>query len=257
MALFQSLARRRSRAVWTDPVRRYRTLQSFSETEADGGRDILLAARRVTDPELRLHLERHAVDERRHADLFRRRAAQVRALAADAGTTEAEVSDKAVDLDEARKGAELDFDAHGTFTADVCDESGEVAYVAMLHVAEMKAAEVFRMHSELNAHDPDTKAIFDEILKDEKYHVAYTGKFLEQWRREGRGVEVDKCLKSARSSRFIGAWKRLGIRSGAGFSRVLLLVMYWTVLAPFGLIARSGKRATGWRPARDTGTSQY
>ena len=47
------------------------------------------------------------------------------------------------------------------------------------------------------------------------------------------------------SAGFLASWKQLGIRSGAGFSRAMLYVLYWTLLVPFGLIARLG----GGRPA--------
>ena len=96
------------------------------------------------------------------------------------------------------------------------------------------------------------------ILKDEKYHVAYTGRFLDRWRKDGRDREVSEALKSARSSRFLGAWKRLGLRSGAGFSKAVLYVLYWTILAPFGLVARKKDGGAGWQAARTTGLgSQY
>ncbi len=248
MKLSRALSLRRYRDTWQDPVRRHRTLQSFSETEDDGGKDLVLAAKRVTDPELRQHLERHALDERRHAAMFRQRAAEVRALAADNAGSELSTSERAFDLAGTRRGAE--FDAHGSFNAGICDELGEVAYVAMLHVAEKRAAEVFELHRALNAHDPETQAVFDAILKDEKYHIAYTGRFLDKWRREGRAVEVEAGLADARSSRFVGSWKRLGVRSGASLSRGVLLVMYWTVLLPFGLCARRGQTPKGWRAVR-------
>ena len=74
MKLGNWLAYRKNRSVWTDPVRRFRTLQSFSETEEDGGKDLIAAARRISDPDLRSHIERHAEDEVRHASLFRNRA---------------------------------------------------------------------------------------------------------------------------------------------------------------------------------------
>lgn len=253
MNLRRQLALRRQRAVWTDPVRRFQTLLSFSETEEDGGKDLLAAARRVSDPDLRAHILRHAEDEVRHAELFRRRAAE---LAEEAGGTLERVgSDRAYDLSRGRGG---EVDAHGFFDSGLCDELGEVAYVAMLHVAEQRAAELFELHHELNAHDPGTRAVFAEILKDEKYHVAYTGRFLEKWRRAGLGKEVDEGLDAARSSRLWGGWKRLGLRCGASLSRGVLRVLYWTLLLPFGLIARRSRPAAGWRPV-DPGdpASQY
>src|SRR5881394_2004535 len=63
------------RYVWRDFDRRVRKLLAFAEVEGDGGRDILRAAEVTADPLLRrLYLE-HAIDELRHADLFRQRGA--------------------------------------------------------------------------------------------------------------------------------------------------------------------------------------
>lgn len=222
--------------MWADPLRKVLTLESFSRTEEDGGRDIVAALQRVQDSELRQHLERHARDEVRHADLFRRRAAVLRAAARS--TTTAEDPGAALDLARGRAGQ----NAHGFFTAGILEERGEIAYVAMLHVAEVKARDIFAMHAELTADDPETNQIFTEILKDEKYHVSYTGKFLEQWRKDGYGPEVRRSLRAARSSRLLQNWKNLGLRSGAGLSRAVLYLFYWTLLLPFGLIARLRNR---------------
>jgi hypothetical protein len=250
-------ARRRNRAVWRDPVRRFLTLQSFAETEEDGGKDLQAAARRISDPDLRQHIERHAKDEVRHASLFRHRAAAVHD-SAGSGLSGSGASDRAYDLSRGRRG---ELDAHGFANAGLADELGEVAYVCMLHVAEQRAAELFTMHHALTAHDPATQAVFEEILKDEKYHVAYTGKFLDAWRAEGREREVREGLKAARGSRFVGSWKRLGVRSAAGFSRMLMRVFYWTLLVPFGLVARRSSARAGWQPpAKPVGAphdSQY
>jgi rubrerythrin len=243
MDIARSFRRWQHRAVWGDPERRRLTLESFAVTEEDGGKDLVAAARRVTDAELRGHLERHARDEHRHAELFRRRAGELVRTSAGSGLT-----DKAYDLSRGRRAGELD--AHGFFNAGLYDELGEVEYVAMLHVAEKRAAELFAMHAALNDSDPETRAIFEEILRDEKYHVAYTGRFLDQWRAEGRAAEVERALRNARGSRALGAWKRLGARSGAGFGRALLYLLYWTLLAPFGLLARRQRDQAGWRAPR-------
>src|SRR5438309_9159157 len=65
------------RWIWSDADRRVQKLLRFSETETEGGRDILRAAEVTSDPLLRrLYLE-HAIDELRHADLFRRRGADL------------------------------------------------------------------------------------------------------------------------------------------------------------------------------------
>lgn len=234
----------RARAAWSDPERKLKTLESFARTEADGGRDIVAAQRIVRDAELKGHLERHASDELRHAEMFHRRAAELRAQGVAA--TREESSDKPYDLSLSRGKLASSTDSHGFVKYALADELGEVGYVAMLHVAEKRAAKLFRDHERYLADDPETRAIFASILKDERYHVAYTGTLLQKWKKEGRGSEVKRALSLARGSRFLGAWKRLGARSAAGLSRMILLAMYFTVLAPFGILARGRRTKKGW-----------
>jgi hypothetical protein len=241
MQFLLSPERRRFRAVWADPGRKLRTLESFSKTEADGGRDIRSAARKASDPELRMHLERHAADEVRHAQMFRERALVLREGATAAASSGE--SDRLFDFGAGR----TDIDGHGFLRAGLFDELGEIAYVAMLHVAECRAAELFAMHRDLSRPDMETSAVFEAILKDEKYHVAYTGSFLAKWKKQGRGKEVSAGLTAARGSRWLGAWKRAGLRMGAHFSRTLLMVLYATILAPLGLASRYSRQPKGWR----------
>jgi hypothetical protein len=63
------------------------------------------------------------------------------------------------DLSRGRPATEVD--AHGFFTAGLLDEMGEVAYVAMLHEAEKRAAKLFQVHSDLTRDDPPTAAVFE------------------------------------------------------------------------------------------------
>ena len=252
------LTRRRHRAVWRDPVRKLRTLQGFAETEEDGGKDLAAAAVRVSDADLRGHLERHSADELRHAELFRKRARELESQTAHLAHS-GEQSDKPYDLSSRRPGVELD--SHGFYNSGLFDELGEVAYVAMLHVAEQRAAQLLALHRDLNDSDAETRAVFDQVLRDEHYHVAYTERFLERWRADGREQEVRSALRAARRSRFAGAWKRLGTRSAAGFSKVVLYLLYWTALAPLALLARFSRDKSQWQapPAAtgDEGQSQY
>ncbi|GJM23529.1 MAG: hypothetical protein DHS20C15_34440 [Planctomycetota bacterium] len=238
------LLRARSRKIWRDPVRTVLTLESFSRTEADGGKDIGSAAGKVADDELRGHLRRHTADELRHAELFRTRAAQLRSTLDLPTGTGSEAEDSAYDLSRGRPAAEVD--AHGFFTSGLLDELGEVAYVAMLHAAEKRAAQLFTVHRDLTRHDPETCAVFEEILRDEQYHVAYTRTILEKWSNNGRASEVAAAKSGARGGHFWSAWKRTGIRSGAAFSRGVLHVLYLTLLLPFGLFARRGAVEQGW-----------
>lgn len=251
---------RRYKAVWSDPHRSLLTLESFADTEEDGGKDLIAASKRITDPEILGHMNRHADDEVRHSNLFRNRAAEVaEAQGKHLGVKDEEMG-RAYDLSGRRSPDQVN--AHGFFQAGLFDEMGEVGYLAMVHVAEKRAAHIFQRH--LNAaraaKDEKTAEIFTSILKDEKYHVSWTGKILDRWRKEGREAEVERALKSAKRGRFLDSWRRLGLRSAAGFTGVVLMVCYWTVLAPFGLLARLTKPASAnWHEPRVQSrlTSQY
>ena len=133
------------------------------------------------------------------------------------------------------------------------EELGDIAYVAMLHVAEKRAAKLFKRMSASATGDPETKRIFEEILKDERFHVAYTKTALDRWKQRGRGKDVSEALSAARGNRVVGGWRRLGVRAAGSFGRVVLRVLYFTLLIPFGLVAaRTGARSGLQEPlARD------
>jgi rubrerythrin len=240
----------RNEPTWRDPLRVARTLRSFAGTEERGGLDLAAAARRVVDPWLREHLERHARDEIRHAELFRRRAAELLAPRPSHSPVETLAGDP----------TEGGGASHGFLRGSRIDEVGDVAFVAMVHVSEQRAARLFARLTRATAHDPETREIFDAILEDERYHVSYTRTALDRWRRAGRGPEVSRALSEARDERLLGAWKRAGARAATGVSRVLLRVAYFTVLVPFCLLARFATRNEAERPDRDPAAhlgSQY
>ncbi len=247
MKLFDYFAMPRYRAMWNDPVRKVRTLESFGMTEDDGGRDLLSAAKRVSDPELLHHIVRHGKEEMMHGELFRARAAELRASSQVEGGLREDFSDKSTDMLRAR---EVEVDGHGFYDGSLFDSMGEVAYVAMVHVVEQRAMATFELHMRCLTDDPKTTELFKRLAVDEKYHISYTGKILERWRKEGREQEVAKALKEARRSTVLGGWKRLGVRSAGGFGRVLLYLMYWTAMLPIGLISKGRKMPAGWREPR-------
>src|SRR6266516_4537906 len=148
------------RWVWGDFDRRVRKLIAFAQVEGDGGRDILRAAEVTPDPLLRrLYLE-HAIDELRHGVLFRERGAallQTRATARPKGLF---------------SGSPLP-GGHGLDDLSVEGEPDH-RLLAFLHVAEKAAAGRFAIYRELVDDDPSTREIFEEILRDEVFHMNYT-----------------------------------------------------------------------------------
>src|SRR5207253_8005937 len=106
----------------------------------------------------RLYLE-HAIDELHHGVLFRERGSALLRQRAGRSTT-------------LFNGNPLP-GGHGL---DDLRIEGEPDYrlLAFLHVAEKSAAGRFRIYRELVDDDPPTRAIFEEILRDEVFHMNYT-----------------------------------------------------------------------------------
>jgi len=221
-----------------------RKLLAFAEVEGDGGRDILRAAEVTTDPLLRrLYLE-HAIDELRHAELFRQRGADL------------------LRLRSTRSGVLFNTSPlPGGHGLDDLSIEGEPDHrlLAFLHVAEKAAAGRFEIYKEVVDDDPATRAIFEEILRDEVFHMNYT--YTQLARVLPRSYR--RQVWQARASRL---WKRY-LRVAAAVAGVLgtavLTIIYFVLLAPFAWLARRAERRepVGWTPmaqgAKESPTSQY
>src|ERR1041385_6360284 len=148
------------RWIWGDVERRVQKLLRFSETEIDGGRDILRAAELTSDPLLRrLYLE-HAIDEFRHGSMVRQRA----------GAVLRELPWRS------KSPFQLDWPASGGHGLDdlQLDKETDGSLLAFLALSEKAAASRFTIYRDVMQHDPATREIFAEILYDEKFHMNYT-----------------------------------------------------------------------------------
>src|SRR6266853_6184912 len=207
------------RWVWADADRRLRKLLAFAQVETDGGRDIVRAAEVTPDPLLRrLYLE-HAIDELRHADLFRRRGADLLKLR----STRSKVLFNTSPLP----------GGHGLDDLSIEGEPDH-RLLAFLHVAEKAAAGRFAIYRDVVDDDPSTRAIFEEILRDEVFHMNYT--YTQLARVLPRSYR--RQVWQARASRL---WKRY-LRAAAAVAGLLgtaiLTIMYFVVLAPFAWWAK-------------------
>ncbi len=232
MGMTRALLRPLYRWVWLDTARRARKLLCFAETEADGGRDLVCAAEVTRDPLLRRHLILHARDEQRHAQLFRGRgAALMRALPAPD-----------------RSGYRADWLAPGERGLDDLRvrELDAGALLAFLHLSEKSAAMDFACYRDVLRHDPPTRALFEEILRDEAYHMNYT--FSELVRVSPRYHRV--LLWRARLGRLWKGYLRLALALADLISGLLLTVLYFTALVPFAYLAKHAARQEphGWFP---------
>ena len=231
------------RWVWGDMERRVRKLLTFAEVETDGGRDILRASEITPDPLLRrLYLE-HAIDELRHGDMFRERGAALRQAhpAKSNGLFGGTPLPGGHGLDDLRIDGEPDH-----------------RLLAFLHVAEKAAAGRFTIYRELVDDDPQTRAIFEEILRDEVFHMNYTYTQLTR-------VSPDAYKRRVWRARASRLWKRY-LRLAAGLAgligTVMLILQYFVLLPPFAWFARRAERREprGWHPIQarpPAPTSQY
>jgi hypothetical protein len=220
------------RWVWLDTARRARKLLRFAETEADGGRDLVRAAEVTPDPVLRRLFLFHARDEQRHAELFRQRgAALLRPLTEPWGL-----------------GLSADWLAPGERGLDDLriEDLKDGALLAFLHLSEKSAAADFASYRDVLQRDPPTRAVFEEVLQDEAYHMTYTLSQLVRVSPERHRL----LLWRARSSRLWKGYLRLAIALASLISGLVLTILYFTLSAPFAYLAkRAARRAPiGWSP---------
>ncbi len=232
------------RWVWADGTRRVRKLLTFADVETDGGRDILRAAEVTPDPLLRrLYLE-HAIDELHHGDLFRDRGAALWRTRRTDGRT-------------LLNGHPLP-GGHGLDDLKI-DGQPDHRLLAFLHVAEKAAAGRFAVYRGLVDDDPRTRAIFEEILRDEVFHMNYT--YAQLSRIAPRTYR--RHVRYARAKRLWHRYLRVAAAVAGAIGGVLLLLMYFVVLPPFAWLAKRAQRRepAGWAPidrTRETSAaSQY
>jgi rubrerythrin len=219
------------RWIWSDPQRRARKLLSFAETEADGGRDLLRAAELTPDPLLRRLYLRHASDEHRHAHLFRRRGrAILRTLPANskAGFQASWLAPGERGLDDLR-----------------VEQEREDSLLAFLHLSEKAAAGRFAIYRESLPDDPRTREVFDEILKDEAFHMSYTRAQLVR-------VSPNRHLRQLWWARLTRLWKgylRIATAVAGVLGGVMLTLQYFLILPPFAWLAKRAQRRepAGWK----------
>jgi hypothetical protein len=238
-AAFDRLMRPVHQWVWGDVDRRLRKLLTFADVETDGGRDILRAAEVTPDPLLRrLYLE-HAIDELHHGDLFRQRGAALLRTR----RTERHVLFNGNPLP----------GGHGLDDLRI-DGEPDRRLLAFLHVAEKSAAGRFSIYRQLVDDDPETRAIFEEILRDEVFHMNYT--YTQLARVAPRAYR--RHVWHARARRLWNRYLRVAAAIAALIGNLLLTLMYFVLLPPFAWLAKRAERREpiGWTPtSRDRPTS--
>jgi rubrerythrin len=216
------------RWVWRDAHRCARKLLSFAATEADGGRHLTRAAELTADPLLRRLYLRHALDEGRHAELFRARGRTLLATLGGArGTFEARW------LTPGERGRD----------ALRVEDEGDAALLAFLHLSEKAAAGRFEIYRDVVV-DEETRAVFGRILRDEVFHMRYTRLQLERIAPQRHR----RALWLARATRVWKGYLRLATALASRLGTVVLLAQYFLILPLFALAAKRAARRErpGW-----------
>jgi hypothetical protein len=217
--------------VWRDAARRGLRLLRFAEVEADGGRDLVRASELTGDARLRRLYLRHAGDERRHAEIFRRRGMEL-LNACPAGELRL---------------PENDWLAPGERGLDDVDvESGrDGPLLAFLHLSERDAARDFATYRDAVGGDARTRAVFEHILRDEEFHMDYTRAELARVSPTKQG----RLLWTARLSRLWKAYLRFAVWLAGLLGTIVLSLQYFILLPPFAWISRRAARREpeGWR----------
>jgi hypothetical protein len=218
------------RWVWSDPGRRAQNLLRFAEVEADGGRDLVRAAEVTRDPLLRRLFLKHALDEQRHADLFRGRGlALLRTLSGERGDA-----------------VQVEWLAPGERGLDDVrvDEERDDTLLAFLHLSEAAAARDFASYIAVLDGDPPTRAVFEKVLHDEAFHMSYTKVQLARV----SPTAARRLVWQARLRRLWRAYLRLAAALAGLAGAVILTLQYFIILPVFALLAKrtAAKQPPGW-----------
>lgn len=223
------------RWVWNDPVRRGYRLLRFAEVEADGGRDLARAAELTPDAKLRRLYLRHAADEQRHAEMFRRRGTEL--LRAHRRSGDA--------------GWQPDWLAPGERGLDdvTVEAGGDAPLLAFLHLSEAAAARSFGVYHRAVGGDGETRDVFGRILKDETFHMTYTRHELGRIAPRKQGW----LLWKARLGRLWKGYLRFAVALAGLMGGIILTLQYFILLPAFAWGAKRAARREpqGWAPARD------
>ncbi|HEV2198973.1 MAG TPA: ferritin-like domain-containing protein [Bryobacteraceae bacterium] len=219
------------RWIWGDRERCAHKLLRFGETETGGGRDLVRAAELTGDPLLRRLYLAHAEDELRHGEMFRRRGAEILHSLPPGSTPGFEASWLAPS-------------GHGV--DDLSVDGRDDHLLAFLHLSEKAAASRFTVYRNVLEDDTPTRAVFEEILRDEVFHMNYA---LTQLARVSPRRHRSQLWR-ARLSRLWKAYLRLATALAGLIGGLLLTIQYFIVLPPFAWLAKRAERRerVGWVP---------
>lgn len=239
--------------VFQLPGRDALKMAEFSHVELGSGMDMLAATNDQKDPLLRRKYFRHALDELRHSRLFYERARELAAKAGRMDRVQAVLEDTGFIGD------------HGIRDAVPLHlQQDELQFLAFVWLHERAGATQFEVYARLMQDDPETQRMFDEIARDERFHIAYSRSELERRGDAGQAAAVRWAILKVRFRDLWQAWGRKTHAFGMMMSSFWLGILYFLVASPFALVARSRERLPGGLqpasaapPPRDYATEMF
>jgi hypothetical protein len=225
-----------SSVVWRLPGKASLKLAGFSHTEHGSGLDMLAATEETHRREMRARYFRHALDELKHAVMFKRRAQEM--VTGKQSRTSAVLNDS-------------DFiTSHGINQSEsLFQQLGEIEFLAFVWIAEKRAVEQFGVYTNILRKDQASVDLLQEIDGDERFHVSYSRAELDRYAAEGRSKEVRQAIFRVRRRRFLEAWLRFSHVLGDFMSRLWLSILFILVIGPSSLLAKIlEKEPTGFVP---------
>ena len=238
--------RSRLRAAFQDRESRADLWRALAAGEAVGAADLEVLARRHDDEGVRNLAVALADDSRRHAGL----------LEAHADTISAPESPATTRPFNFTQGPPKEADDCRGYPAAQC--AGDIDTIPCLATLKTALGSSEEIYESCMAHslaiDPTGVAVCRAILEDLREHTRSVESALAT-QQEGNPHRVREAVRAARRSPFMARWRRVGVHSGAGFSRGFLYVLYYTLLVPFGLISRRAKAPVASGDAASQGTT--
>ena len=214
-----------SSVVWRIPGRTAAKMAGFSHTEEGSAYDMLAAVEETPRREMRAKYFRHALDELKHARLFRQRASAL--SSGRKSRAQAMLEDSSF------------IRSHGINDADsLFTKLGELEFLAFVWIAEKRGAQQFDVYADLMKGDKNSREMFAEIADDERFHIAYSRAELDRYQSGGLSQEVEEAVSRVRRRRFLEAWLRFSVVLGDFMSKLWLGLLYILVIGPSSVMAK-------------------
>lgn len=165
-------------------------IENFSLAEYGSALDMLIASELTNNKNLKKGYLDHALDEFRHADLFKEHAIQI----ANKFHFQYDKSSSVLELGE--KIRYLNFIGEKPIYSDL----NELEFINFVMISEKEAEKYFISLSESEEFDDDTRKLFKKIALEEREHVLYAKKELEKRKK--------KKIKGLKKAYFFIKWFR-------------------------------------------------